>query len=395
MRNRTGSLLLTGGTVIGVDAGTRTRTDVAFANGRISAVTPDLPREGYEQVVELDAEHLVLPGLIDLHGHFYNHAHPGGVDPDRACLPFGVTTAVDAGSCGWATFNGFRRFTVPAARTKLFAFLNLSAVGTLPIAASGVGELKDLGYIQSDDMLACLAANGDRIVGIKVRLATDCIPEGMADQVLGTALDLAERSGLPLMVHVSDSPMPVTALLTRLRRGDIVTHVFNGSTNNLAHLPSSALDAYLDAQRRGIVFDVAHAGKHFDRAVARAALTRGFVPDTISTDMHYPRPGFSAPSLIDVANELLDLGMGVDDVLRGLTRNPARVLAPVDRWTGRLEPGAAGDAVVLRLVTGPSGTPRIEVDLTVVDAEPVSDARPYGDRSTAVRRQGRLRTSAP
>ena len=53
---------------------------------------------------------LVVPGLIDLHFHGYEHATPLGVPVDHYCLGRGVTTAVDAGSSGSSTFPGFRFF---------------------------------------------------------------------------------------------------------------------------------------------------------------------------------------------------------------------------------------------------------------------------------------------
>ncbi|MGE3288617.1 MAG: hypothetical protein AB7J32_21305 [Pseudonocardia sp.] len=377
MRNRTGSLVVVGATVVDPATGTSRRLDVAFGNGRTSALAQDLPLEGYERVLEVDEDVLVVPGLIDIHGHFYHHAHPGGVDPDRACLPFGVTAAVDAGSCGWATLDGFRQFVVPAARTKLYALVNLSSIGTLPIAASGVGELKDEGLIQLEETEHCLLANKDRVLGLKIRLAEDCIRDGAAERVLEQALDLAGSVGQVLMVHVSHSPVPVPEILRRLRPGDILTHVYNGTRNNLATLPATAVDDYLAAQERGVLLDVAHAGKHFDRDVARSAIAAGLVPDTISTDMHYPRPGFRAPSLIDVANELIELGLGVDDALAAMTERPGRVLRRLLPDAGTLRPGSPGDAALLRISPGADGAAAIRVLGTVLDGELLTGVLPY------------------
>ena len=62
-----------------------------------------------EQVEDVDGL-LVVPGLIDLHGHWYEgspvrHRHPG--KPAG-----GVTTAVDAGTAGFSNFGEFRRHTI-------------------------------------------------------------------------------------------------------------------------------------------------------------------------------------------------------------------------------------------------------------------------------------------
>jgi len=51
----------------------------------------------------------VTPGLIDLHTHVYAGVAPLGVEADPHCLARGVTTAVDAGSAGTATFGAYRK----------------------------------------------------------------------------------------------------------------------------------------------------------------------------------------------------------------------------------------------------------------------------------------------
>lgn len=40
---------------------------------------------------------LVVPGLIDLHVHCYEHVTPLGIDVDKYSVGRGVTTVVDAG----------------------------------------------------------------------------------------------------------------------------------------------------------------------------------------------------------------------------------------------------------------------------------------------------------
>ena len=98
-------LLLKGGTVIDPSQGLQQRCDVAFGAGRVAALDPDLPIVAAHSVIDVSG-HLVTPGLIDIHGHFFYRGWPGAVHPDTACLPSGVTTAVDAGSTGWGNYPG-------------------------------------------------------------------------------------------------------------------------------------------------------------------------------------------------------------------------------------------------------------------------------------------------
>ncbi len=60
--------------------------DVAFKDGKISAIGKNLPKAREE----VDASGcLVVPGLIDLHTHVYEHATTLGVNPDETCLARG------------------------------------------------------------------------------------------------------------------------------------------------------------------------------------------------------------------------------------------------------------------------------------------------------------------
>src|SRR4030095_16689533 len=97
---------------------------VCVARGRWAALGRELAVRAAE-VVDV-AGRYVTPGLIDLHGHFFHRGMPLFVDPDAACLPVGVTTGVDAGSSGWATYAGFRDWVIRRADTRVLAFLHLA-----------------------------------------------------------------------------------------------------------------------------------------------------------------------------------------------------------------------------------------------------------------------------
>src|SRR3990172_8359979 len=131
-------LLLRGGTVLDPGRGLHAPMDVGFAGGRVAAVGRGLDG-GAAEVIDITGK-LVAPGLIDLHGHFFHRGQPLFVDPDAICLPTGVTTCVDAGSTGWATYAGFREHVIARAETRVFAFLHLAATGLISLAAGGGGR---------------------------------------------------------------------------------------------------------------------------------------------------------------------------------------------------------------------------------------------------------------
>jgi dihydroorotase len=61
-------ILLKGGRVIDPAAGRNGLFDVAISAGEIIAVGSDLPVDQAEHVIDLTGK-LVLPGMIDTHGH--------------------------------------------------------------------------------------------------------------------------------------------------------------------------------------------------------------------------------------------------------------------------------------------------------------------------------------
>ncbi|MBI1959231.1 MAG: amidohydrolase/deacetylase family metallohydrolase [Candidatus Rokubacteria bacterium] len=340
-------LLLRGGTVVDPGQGVEGRLDVAFANGRVAAVAPNLSVTATE-IIDVTGK-LVTPGLIDLHGHFFHRGQPLFVDPDEACLPNGVTTAVDAGSSGWATYAGFREHVIDHAETRVLAFLHLAATGLVTLAA-GVGELEDFRFAQ-EERTGDAFRRFPELLGLKVRIQRQATGEANALPVLDMARRICDATGTRLMVHISGTPIPLEMILEQLKPGDIATHIFNGHEHGILDASGQVLQAVRDAAARGVVLDVAHAGVHFDVEVARAALAQGLPPTTLSTDMVKPAVALRMYDLLGVMSTFLALGMPLAEVIRGVTDAPARAIGQAGRL-GVLAPGASGDAAVLDLEDG-------------------------------------------
>lgn len=68
---------------------------------------------------------IVLPGLIDFHGHVFHGGTAISVNPDIVCLPNGVTSMVDAGSSGWVNYQLFRNSVIHPAMVKIKSYLNV------------------------------------------------------------------------------------------------------------------------------------------------------------------------------------------------------------------------------------------------------------------------------
>ncbi|HET8577800.1 MAG TPA: amidohydrolase/deacetylase family metallohydrolase [Methylomirabilota bacterium] len=340
-------LLLRGGTVVDPGRGIHAPMDVGFAGGRVAAVAPRLEGSAAE-ALDVSGK-LVTPGLIDLHGHFFHRGQPLFVDPDAVCLPNGVTTCVDAGSTGWATYAGFRENVIARAQTRVFAFLHLATTGLMSLAA-GVGELQDFRFAQEDRTRDAFARFPE-LLGIKVRIQHMATGEANALPALDMARRIVDATQTRLMVHISGSPVPVEAILERLRPGDIATHIFNGYEHGILDERGKVREVVREAAKRGVILDVAHAGVHCDLTVARAAIEQGLPPTTLSTDMVRPLVARRMYDLLGVMSSFLALGMPIDEVIRAVTDAPAGAIGQQDEL-GTLAPGAAGDAAVLDIEEG-------------------------------------------
>jgi dihydroorotase len=345
-------LLIKGGQVI--DPGwpqyhTLQPADVATRNGKIAAVAADIPADQAARVREVSG-HIVCPGLIDIHAHTFVNAHDMGAETDRRCAASGVTTLIDAGSAGSATFPGLRQYVANASEVRLRCFVHLSALGLIHLR---VGELMNMDYADPEGCARTIADNRDLAIGVKLRFSNNVVPDAAGTEPLRLARQAADMAGVPLMVHITDALLPVPQILEFLKPGDVVTHCFHGFEYGIMGPEKKAiLKEVWAAQKEGIIFDCAHGRMHFPFPFVRQALDAGFLPDTIATDLTLPSatrgPVFDLPTTM---SKLLNLGMGLEDVIRCVTTNPARVIGEAEQ-IGTLRPGATADVAVLSLEQG-------------------------------------------
>jgi dihydroorotase len=340
-------LLIRGGTVVDPAAGVHASRDLRIEGGRVAEVgTALVPRPG-EATVDA-AGRLVVPGLIDLHVHVFWGATHYGIEPDPHCLAMGATTVVDAGSAGAHTFPAFRRYVIEIAETRIVPFLNIGATGMI---SPEVGELEEVRHINRAAALRTIETHRDVIRGIKVRLSRELVGPN-ARIALRTARETSEAAGLPVMVHVGDTPIPLAEILEELAPGDVMTHCYHGREQGILDERGSVTAAARQAAARGVLFDVGHGKGSFSFAVARRALAQGFRPGTISSDLHVYNLHGPVYDLATTMSKFLHLGVPLDEIVDMTTRAPARVIG-VEGELGTLRPGAAGDVTLLSLVDGP------------------------------------------
>ncbi|MFC0531549.1 amidohydrolase family protein [Phytohabitans kaempferiae] len=339
-------VLVTGGELLDPATGARERRAVAVLDGAVASLDAD-PAAPSRRVLDVSGA-LVLPGLVDLHTHVYGGASPLGFDPWRYSFRDGVTTVVDAGTAGAYTFDGLKRTSQALRPGHVFAFVNLATIG---VTHNEAGELRDLAYVDRDALVDVITANPDLVVGIKLRMSNwvvDNDPE-VARRALALALEVGTATGCRLMVHISDPPIPIADILGALRAGDVVTHVFSGSGETILS-SEQTWAATVAARERGVLFDIGCGRGGLDFDVARTAMARGFLPDTISSDLTAVTADGPVFGLTNVMSKLLALGMPLERVIQAVTVNPAAILGRPE--LGRLREGGEADIAVLGLERG-------------------------------------------
>ena len=340
-------LILRGGRVIDPSQAVDAVMDVAFADGRVAALGPNL---GEAAEVRDASGLLVTPGLIDLHTHVYWGGTSLGIDAEEFCRTSGVTTSVDTGSAGPGNFKGFRRHVIEPSRVRILAYLHVSFAGIYAFSKTVmVGESEEMRLMAPVEAVAVADANRDVIVGIKVRVGRHAGgTSGTAP--LDIALQDADEAGLPLMAHIDHPPPSYEEVIARLRPGDVLTHAFRPFPNAPVTAQGRVKPAVLAARERGVLFDIGHGGGSFAFKTARAMLANGFLPDTISSDVHALCIDGPAYDQATTLSKFLCLGMDLPAVIAASTVNAATAMKRPE--LGTLKVGSPGDATLLSLRTG-------------------------------------------
>ena len=345
----THDLILTGGRVIDPSQSLDAVTDVAFAQGKVSAIGQNLKRDAGTKIKDASG-YIVTPGLIDLHTHVYWGGTSLGVDPDFYAKKSGVTTSIDTGSAGPGNFPGFAKHVIEPARSRIYAYLHVSHAGIYGFSTDvHVGESEDMRLMDPRGAVRVAAEYPEQIVGIKVRVGAHASgDQGIAP--LDVALQAADEAGIPLMAHIDEPPPTYEDVLAKLRPGDVLTHAFRPFPNAPVTAQGTIKPAVLAARKRGVLFDIGHGMGSFAFKTARAMLAHGFLPDTISSDVHALCINGPAHDLVTTMSKFLCLGMSLNDVIRASTETPARAIKRHD--LGSLKPGSLGDATLIRVDDG-------------------------------------------
>jgi dihydroorotase len=341
-------LLLKKGHVIDAKNNIDAVMDVAVKDGLVARVESDIPSDSAVKTLVLNGAY-VTPGLIDIHTHSWvdqPHMLEHGVFPDDFTFRNGITTVVDAGSSGWRTFPEFKEHIIDHAKTRVLAMLNIVGAGMI----GGEAE-QNLSDMQAEPTAQMALKYPDLIVGIKSAHFNG--PEWLPYE---QAVKAGTQAHIPVMIDYGARRIerPLSELLERvLRPGDIYTHMYSGHRGEQDSQTGGPGKGMREGRARGVIFDVGNGSGSFSWAVAVPLVKAGFLPDSISTDLHVHSMNNDMKDLLNVGDKFLALGLPLKDVIADMTWHPAREIQRTQ--LGNLSIGAPADIAVITLQHGDFG----------------------------------------
>ena len=344
-------LLLQGGHVIDAKNNIDAVRDVAIRDGKIALVAARIDPAQAFKVVNVGGLY-VTPGLVDMHVHVYagtgepgSYAGDNSLYPDENTFRSGVTTVADAGSSGWRSFEDFKQRVIDRAKTRVLAFLNIVGSGM-----RGPKYENNLADMQAKPTAEMALKYKGLIIGVKTAHY-----QGPEWTPVEQAVEAGTIAHIPVMVDfgANRKERPMSELVTKkLRPGDIYTHCYSGLRDE-QDASGHVNPAMFEARKRGVIFDVGHGGGSFAWRIAVPAIQQGFLPDSISTDLHTGSMNSGMKDMDNLMSKFLAMGLKLKDVVAESTWNPAREIHRED--LGNLSPGAVADVAVLRLERGDFG----------------------------------------
>ncbi len=341
--------LIKGGRVVDPSVGLCGNLDIGIQQEKIATIEPDVAPEMARRVVAVPGT-IVTPGLIDLHAHVFEGFTRLGVHPDQGGVYAGVTTIVDAGSAGCATFGGFPKYIIPQCQTEIIPFLHICQTGLATIP-----DIVAESSIDFDGTLRVVDRYKGLIRGIKARMVSPAL-EIFGMEMPRLARRAARESGIKLMVHIGDTekrydPTIIRRLLPLLEAGDILTHYFTPNPGGVIDSNGRLVPEAWEAAKAGVWFDTAHGQANFSFDIGRRIIDQGLLPHCISTDLTIPGRLRTVHSMTEMMTRFLALGFTLEQVVTMCTANPAKAIG-LDERLGSLRVGRQADISVLKIVEG-------------------------------------------
>lgn len=301
---------------------------------------------------EVDAEgNYVVPGIIDEHAHLNLYGTIIGANADTVCIPNGITTACDGGTCGASNFEQFYMSNIIRYESTVYSYLNVSTFGNKSLCKHE--EDHDPADFREDLIDSLFEKYPQVLRGLKVRMCKETLGDhGISPLHAGIEMSehlKAKGYHCPVAIHYDDLPENVTVkeLFGTMRKDDVIAHVFQTKAETIFDENGKIKDCVWDAKKRGVYMDDCHGRVHWSYPNLQNAFSQSFYPDIISSDLvrvsEYTRPGFSLLYAMSVNSAA---GMPTEKILQSVTYTPAKSLG-IEEKAGVIREGAPADAAIL------------------------------------------------
>ena len=398
MQNCQFDILLTGGTVIDPANQLNEPMELAIKDGKIARVAKHIEKTSARKVVDVTGCY-VTPGLVDMHCHRYPSfpvAEDGlaCIHPEAHLFQTGVTTAVDAGTCGIRDFVHFKENLIDKTKVRVLAMINIADGGMVNLESE-----QRLSDFHPKAVAGMAASFPETVVAIKTAhywVGKPFTKEHPAWASVDRTLEAARLCGLPAMFDFQPT-LPERSyqelVLEKMEAGDIHTHMYaqqfpvideNGKVSEFLFI----------ARERGVLFDLGHGAGSFWLRNAIPAWEQGFQPDTLSTDLYFDNVAGPVFGLTYIMSKYLNIGMPLEEIIFRTTLRPAQVIHHPE--LGTLSEGSCADVAVLSIAEGKfgfedagrakmTGNKKLTCEMTIRAGEIVCDvnARAMCDWETA------------
>lgn len=315
-------LLIKNGRVFDPATGIK-KMDVGIYGSRITDVFEPGTKPGKicgSKVIDATGK-LVVPGLIDAHAHVL----PG--------LPFtypldevwkrGIVSLIDLGSNAAGSFNRLRRQYIDNAPMPVNVALGMSC---LTDCRGGIPRYSDLEKeVNKEQIKEVFESNPDCLVGMKILIGHNDSPgHDLTLAVMEKAREVCDYVGCRMFVHVANPDAPLPEYIGYFKPGDVFEHTYN--KGNILDENGTVYQQAWEAKKRGVLFSSARGSRNWSSEVARTAFDQGFIPDLISDDLTCLSNDPYTSRLHVHMGECVAMGMSVEDVLKKVTVEPAKLM---------------------------------------------------------------------
>ncbi|MDQ0204978.1 amidohydrolase family protein [Pectinatus haikarae] len=338
--NKIIDILIKNANIIYPDKGTVERGTIAIYNGKFIKYDH---KESYVIRDEINADgYYVSPGWIDSHTHIFKDVTEPGFAADLGLIPMGITSTIDGGSAGIGTWPIFKHHIVDDNYLNVFYSINVSPSGQI---TERYPENVDPQHYDTDKLKTIMEKDPEHIRGLKLRYGAEVV-EPFGNSVLDKTLELADSLHCQITLHVTNPPCDMEEIISKMRPGDIVCHIYQGKGSTIIDENGKVKEAIFKARKRGVYFDSADARINHCYKVIEPAIAQNFKPDIISTDLTqngiFSNMSWGLPVVL---SKWLNLGLTLEEVIADCTCHPAEIYC-LPNGIGTLANNAAANVTI-------------------------------------------------